>query len=108
MRNQLIFGGVKNVQDEPAMDSLKTFLHNIMKLTPENRDILDAECLGNGYSKIVQEKEIFFPGPIRARCSSYFAQLVMDNASQLAGKQDQEGGFKYYVHRSHPEPHRAV
>ena len=32
----------------------------------------------------------------------------MDKVSILGGKSDEAGGFKYYVKRSLPEPHRAL
>ena len=108
MRNQLIFGGVKNLNDAPAIEALKVFLRNIMKIVPEDTDILDAFPLGTGYTKRVRNKDITFPPPIRARCSAFFAQKVMNNAFKLAGKQDQEQGYRYFVKRCRPESHRAI
>ena len=108
MHNQLIFGGVKNRHGAPAEMALKTFLKNIMKLVPDEEDILEAEALGSGYKKRIWNRDIHFPPPIRAKCSEYFAQKVMRNAFKLAGKKDQEQGYKYFVKRARPEAHRAV
>ena len=107
MRNTLIFGGVRSTEEEPALDALKKFLHNIMKIKTKSSDIMFAEFLGSGYTRIIREKEIRFPAPVRARCTERFANTVMNNATRLGGKKDQEGGFKYYVRRSMPEGHRA-
>ena len=109
MRNQLIFGGVKSSANQEPLAALTTFLRNIIKIVPEDSDILEANYLGEGYKKTIRDKEINFPPPpVRARCREYFAQKVMNNVFKLAGKKDQEEGFKYYVRRCRPESHRAV
>ena len=107
MRNTLIFRGVCSTEEEPALDALKKFLHNIMKIKTKDSDIMFAEFLGSGYTRVIRDKEIQFPAPVRARCTERFANTVMNNATRLGGKKDQEGGSKYYVRRSMPEGHRA-
>ena len=42
------------------------------------------------------------------RCTECYANIIMDNATSLGGKSDEEGGFKYYVKRSMPESQRAT
>ena len=97
MCNTLIFGGIRSTEEEPALDALKKFLHNIMKIKTKDSDIMFAEFLGSGYTRVIRDKEIQFPAPVRARCTEKFANTVMNNATRLGGKKDQEGGFKYYV-----------
>ena len=108
MRNTLIFGGVRVNDDEPVIDAVKRFLTNLMNLSPKGHDVLEAEQLGKGYSRIVKGKEINFPPTVRARCSENFAAKVMGSATVLGGKSDEREGFKYFVKRSRPETQRAL
>ena len=108
IKNTLIFGDVKSADGEPALDALKTFLRNIMKITPKDHDIITADKLGKSYTRKFCDGEITLPPQIKARCSEYFANKVMHNAAKLAGKQDQEQGFKYLlkgVSRNHTVLH---
>ena len=108
IRNNLIFGGVRSNEDQPAEDALTAFLTNILQVPPGQDDIIEAEKLGKGYSRWVDGEELHLPPPIRARCMEVFAAKVMRNAPSLWGKKDEVGKFKYYVRHSMPEAHRAV
>ena len=108
MKDTIIFGGVCVIDEESEIDAVKWFITNLMGITVRSRDILAAEQMGRGYTRIVQGKEINFPPPVKVRCTERFANTIMDNATSLGGKSDEEGGFKYYVKRSMPESQRAT
>ena len=63
MRNTLIFGGVCMRDEESPLDAITAFVNNFLQLFPSDDDILEAEALGNGYTKWVEKKgmEITFP-----------------------------------------------
>ena len=110
MRNTLIFGGVRSTDEEPPLDSLKLFLNNFLRIIPQEEDMWDIEKLGTGYTRWVPAKqcEMWFPAPIKAKCTESFANKVMKNSYLLGGKEDEEFQFKYYVRRNMPEAHRAI
>ena len=107
MKNNIIVGGVRTSPNHPPKEAFMAFLHNLMHINPQDHDVWEVEVLGEGYTKWVQDKEIQFPPPLRARCSEFLASSIMNNASKLIGKRNQEG-IKYYVKRSKPVQHRAV
>ena len=94
MKDSIIFGGVRMIDEESAIDAVKRFITNLMGITVRSRDILAAEQMGKGYSRIINGKEINFPPPVKVCCTERFATIIMDNATSLGGKMDEEGGFK--------------
>ena len=109
MKNNIIVGGVQTSPDlPPPREAFIAFLHNLLQITAQDNDILDVVALGGGYTKLIEDREVHFPPPLKANCSELLASRIMNNASKLKGKSDQEGGFKYYVKRSKPEPFCAV
>ena len=110
MRNTLIFGGVRSTDGEPPLDSLKVFLNNFLQIIPQDEDMWDIEKLGTGYTcwVPVKQREIWFPPPIKAKCTESFANRIMKHSYLLGDKEDEEFQFKYYVHRNMPEAHCAI
>ena len=107
MKNNIIVGGVRTSPTHPPKGAFMAFLHNLLQINPQDYDVWEVEVLGEGYTKWIQDKEIQFPPPLRARCSESLASSIMNNASKLKDKKNQEG-IKYYVKRSKPVQHRAV
>ena len=109
MRNTLIVGGIRVPNSQTPTEAFQAFLHNLMQITADDNQILEATTLGEGYTKWIKEKEVHSPPPPpRVRCTESLADNIMQHAGRLKGKTDQEGGFKYYVCRSKPAAHRAV
>ena len=105
MKNTLLFGGVRCMENQSPGDALQDFLENRMQIVPEPGDVMEANTLGREFKKWVGDNEIVIPPPIKAQCTEGFAHKVMKNASILAGQTDEEYGFKFYVRRSMPEGH---
>ena len=74
MKDTIIFGGVHVIDEESEIDAVKRFITNLMGITVHSRDILAAEQMGRGYTRIVQGKKINFPPP--SKCAAQNASPI--------------------------------
>ena len=77
IQNTIIAGGVCTSMTIPPREAFLAFLHNLLHIKPRPGDLMEVDALGGRFTKMINDVEVTFPPPLRARCVEPLAAAIM-------------------------------
>ena len=103
MENELIFGGIPQVNQENTKQEVLKFLQVYLGICATDQQILFAYCKGPSIRKNIRGKVARIPRMVVAKCTPVFKQQVMRAKTKLKGKRDAIEWYGYYAIPHKPE-----
>ena len=107
-QNDLEMVGVREVAKESPKASALKFFKNVMKLSPENSDIVVAYRKGGIATQTIPGKKVITPRCLVVTCTPTFRSTVLKNVNTLDKLTDAKDGFKFFVGPPLPEVYKAA
>ena len=108
MRDELIFGGIRQEYDEHPIEAVKYFLQRRMNIFPHPDDILEAERGKSAPARLINGRQVNIPPVMFVHVSHPFSMFVLKNTWKLANQKDEKDGYGFYIHVNLPEAQCAL
>ena len=108
MRDELMFGGIRQEYDEHPIEAVKYFLQRRMNIFPHPDDVLEAERGKSSPARLINGRRVNIPPVMFVRVTHPFSRFVLKNTWKLANQNDEIDGYGFYIHVNLPEAQRAL